>query len=1298
MHDIDPTDATTGLEIAVVGMAGRFPGASTIASFWRNLCEGVESIASFSDEELKAAGVESALLHDPNYVKASAVLDDIELFDAAFFGMNPREADITDPQHRLFLECAWEALESAGYDPHQYQGAIGVYAGVGMSTYASGYPQVHRDFQGTAEDYQLLIGNQKDFLATRVGYKFNLKGPCFTIQTACSTSLVAVHLAVQGLISGDSDIALAGGVSIRVPHKVGYLYQPGGVMSPDGHCRAFDAQAQGTVIGSGVAIVVLKRLEDALADGDCIYAVIKGSAINNDGASKAGYMAPSVEGQIRVIRSAQRIAEVEPDTIGYVETHGTGTSLGDPIEISALRQAFQARTQRKDFCAVGSLKPNIGHLDVAAGVAGLIKTALALKHRQIPPSLHFEHPNPAIDFANSPFYVNTRLSEWKAHGIPRRAGVSAFGIGGTNAHIILEEAPRAEASGPSRPWQLLTLSARSGTALERATENLAGHFRQHPDCDLADAAYTLQIGRHGFSHRRALICRSPEDAVIALETHDPQRMYTAVHDGSDQPVVFMFPGGGAQYVDMGRELYQSEPVFREQLDHCMELLEPRIGFDLRQILYPGAAQAEEAARQLRRTSLALPILFAVEYALARLWMSWGLRPSAMIGHSLGEYVAACLSGVMGLEDALALVTLRGQLFEQLPPGAMLSVPLSEEALLPLLDEQLSLAAINGPSQSVVSGPVDAIERLAARLAAQGVASRRLQIDVAAHSPMLAPILEQFGSFVATLHLQAPAIPYVSNVSGAWITAAEATAPHYWVRHLRQTVRFSDGIHQLAQESYRLFLEVGPGRTLSTFVKQHPDKAAGLIALSSLRHPVDQQPDTAFLMTTLGQLWLAGAAMEWSGLYTHERRRRVPLTTYPFERQRHWLSSSNGGYRRSWAEDNPASKDSATWPEQVPDLCLVGGHDAIVPHGRPILPTTYVAPRQGIEQALAGIWQQVLGIEQVGIHDNFFDLGGDSLQAVQVTAGVCKALAVELLPHSLLQSPTIAGLAQAIAALQTTPRGAGPAMEGHSPLVAIQPGGEKQPLFLVHPVGGGVYIYRDLARSLGPDQPVYGLQAQGFDGQAEPLSRVEDMAARYIDAVYAVQPNGPYLLGGSSFGGIVAFEMAQQLRTRGQEVALLALLDTAAPEQLRAQLADDHEILAVVLGAVPDQPGPHDPDEWLRHYLDQARVAGSVPADCGLPEFRRLLPMLQAHIQAIRCYHPRPYPGPIVFFPAATRDRYNPPGPECGWIGLASGDFEVHEVPGDHNTMNYAPHVGVMAERLSRYLELIADGAVSDLQP
>lgn len=890
-------------EIAIIGMAGRFPGAKSIDEFWHNLRDGVESISFFTDEDLVSSGIDPSVLKDPNYVKAKAVLEDIELFDASFFGFNPREAEIADPQHRLFLECAWKALEDAGYDSETYKGRIGVYGGVSLSTYLLFNIYPSHDLIKSAHVFQISIGNDKDFLPTQVSYKLNLKGPSINVQTACSTSLVAVHLAYQSLLNGESDIALAGGVSIKVPHKAGYLYQEGGIHSPDGHCRAFDAKAQGTVSGNGVGIVVLKRLEDALADGDYIHAVIKGSAINNDGSLKIGYTAPSVDGQTEVIAEAQAMAEVEPDTITYLEAHGTGTVLGDPIEIAALTQAFRASTDKKGFCAIGSVKTNIGHLDMAAGVVGLIKTVLALKHKLIPPSLHFEVPNPQIDFANSPFYVNNTLSEWKANGIPRRAGVSSFGIGGTNAHVILEEAPpvgdqsvgqasrlSARAAGAieqGRRCQMLVLSAKTSSALETATANLAAYLKQHPELNLADVAYTLQVGRRAFNHRRMLVCQNLDDAVKALETLEPQRVLTQFQEPCSRSVVFMFPGQGAQYVNMARELYQTELTFRDQLDCCSELLKPHIGLDLRHVLYPSEEQTEEAAQQLKQTDIAQPALFVIEYALAKLWMSWGICPQAMIGHSIGEYVAACLAGVLSLEEALALVAIRGQLMQQLPDkGAMLSIPLPEQEINPLLGKGLSLAASNAPSLCVVSGSIDAVDALRNQLTKQGVDCRRLHTSHAFHSEMMDSILGQFTEQVKTVNLKRPNIPFVSNVTGSWITAAEATEPSYWTRHLRQTVRFTDGISELLKVPNRILLEVGPGRTLSSLARQHQVDQS--VALCSLRHPQEQHSDLAFLLSTLGRLWLVGVQINWSGFYAQELRHRLPLPTYPFERQRYWI--------------------------------------------------------------------------------------------------------------------------------------------------------------------------------------------------------------------------------------------------------------------------------------------------------------------------------------------------------------------------------------------------------------------------
>lgn len=886
--------STNQSEIAIIGLACRFPGAKNPDEFWRNLRDGVESISFFSDQELESSGVTPALLSDPNYVKAAALLEDARLFDASFFGFNPREAEITDPQHRLFLECVWQALESAGYDAETYKGAVGVYAGAGMNAYFLSHLHPNDEIKESVGDNQIRMGNRIDNLCTRVSYKLNLRGPSLLVQTNCSTSLVAVHLACQSLLIGESDMALAGGVRVGTSQKAGYLYQQGGIVSPDGHCRAFDARAQGMIGGDGAGVVLLKRLGEALADGDSIHAVIKSSAVNNDGSAKIGYTAPGSDGQRRVIAEALAMGGVEPETITYVEAHGTGTDLGDPIEIAALTQAFRAGTEKKGFCAVGSVKTNIGHTDTAAGVAGLIKTVLALKHQQLPPSLHFERPNPKIDFANSPFYVNARLAEWSAAGgqTPRRAGVSSFGIGGTNAHVILEEAPvRRESLVKSRPSHLLVLSAKSGSALETMTANLACHLQPSPGLNLTDVAYTLGVGRGNFSHRRMLVCDGLGDAVTALETSDPQRVFTAHQEAKDRPVVFMFPGQGAQYVQMASELYRVEAAFRHWVDTCAEILQPHLDHrDLRHQLFPNEEQAASAAPQLKQTSIAQPALFVIEYALARLWMEWGLRPEAMIGHSIGEYVAACLAGVFSLEDALALVAARGRLMQQLPGGAMLAVPLPAGEVQGLLKQKknLSLAAINGPSLCVVSGPEDAIDAWQTQLAEQGVDGRRLHTSHAFHSAMMDSILEPFTEQVERLTLKSPQIPYISNLTGTWIKAAEATAPSYWAKHLRQTVRFADGIEELLKEPSRVFLEIGPGQTLGTLAKRHPERTVEQVVLSSLPHAHDRHSDVGFLLNTLGRLWLAGARVDWPAFYAGQSARRVPLPTYPFERQRYWI--------------------------------------------------------------------------------------------------------------------------------------------------------------------------------------------------------------------------------------------------------------------------------------------------------------------------------------------------------------------------------------------------------------------------
>jgi acyl transferase domain-containing protein len=892
--------------IAIVGMAGRFPGANNIAEYWRNLRDGVESITFFSDEELRKAGVEASRLSSPNFVKAKGAIENGDMFDAAFFGFTPREAEIMDPQHRLFMECVWTALEDAGYDPETYKGAIGLYGGEGMNSYLLLNLMSNRDLLDSVGLLQASVQNRGDHLTTHVAYELNLKGPSLTIQTACSTSLVAVHTACQSLLNFECDMALAGGVTITVPLKNGYTYLDGGIYSPDGHCRAFDERAQGTVQGDGVAVVALKRLSDALNDGDTIHAVIKGSAVNNDGSLKVGYTAPGVNGQAEVIAEAHAVSGVNPETITYVETHGTGTALGDPVEVEALTRAFRHGTDAKRFCAIGSVKTNIGHLDAAAGVSGLIKTVLALKHRQIPPSLNFEAENPRIDFANSPFYLNAELSEWKTpNGDPRCAGVSSFGIGGTNAHVVIEEAPEPVSSESKRGWHLLPLAARTSTALDAATINLHSYLQEHPELDLADVAHTLQVGRKKLNHRRVVVCRDLEDAVRALETLDARRVFTSLQEPRNRPVVFLFPGQGAQYPRMGLDLYQAEPIFREHVDECCEILKPHLGFDLRDVLYPSDEAFEEAKEKLNQTYVTQPALFVTEYALASQWMHWGVTPEAMIGHSIGEYVAACLAGVFSLEDALRLIVARGRLIQSLPSGSMLVVSLPEEKLRPMIESRpdLAIAAVNSPSLCTVSGTHEAIDELETELKPQGLMLRRLQTSHAFHSPMMEPILESFVAEVSKARLKPPAMAYLSNVTGQWIKAEDATDPGYYARHIRQTVLFNDGISEIFSNPERLLLEVGPGNALTVLSRHHPLRGAAQVVLSSLRRADEEEADEASMLAVLGRMWLANVNVDWEALSSGERRRRISLPTYPFERQRYWIEAQAGHASR-----NPLRKD------------------------------------------------------------------------------------------------------------------------------------------------------------------------------------------------------------------------------------------------------------------------------------------------------------------------------------------------------------------------------------------------------
>jgi acyl transferase domain-containing protein/acyl carrier protein len=868
-------------KIAIVGMAGRFPEAGDIQEFWKNLCEGKDCISHFSDEQLIVNGVDAQVLADSKYVKSAPVLRNTELFDASFFGITPREAELMDPQQKLFLECCWEALEMSGYDPMTSADPVGVFAGARTNTYLLSLI-THQEILDSTRMFDLGLGNDLGFLSTRISHLLNLQGPSISLQTACSTSLVAVHLACQSILLGECRMALAGGVAVNVPHVAGYMYEDGSVESPDGRCRPFDAGARGTVFGSGAGVVVLKELDDALADGDLIHAVIRGSAINNDGSAKASFTAPGVRGQVRVIKEAFRNAAVAPRSVSYVECHGTGTLLGDALEVRALRKAFGA--ELKDSCALGSVKGNVGHLDAAAGITGLIKAVLSLKHRMLLPSLHFRKANPQIDLSGSGFYVNTTLREWESAG-PRRAGVSAFGVGGTNAHVVLEEASGVTALESGRERHLLVLSARTETALKQMGSALASHLQEHKEQEMEDVAYTLQVGRHRFAWRHSFACVSREEAILELQKSSEWNEEEK-EEGKPE-VVFLFPGQGGQYAAMGRELYQKEAEFRRHLDECSEILHGSLGLDLNRLV--SGENGQKWSGQEGETWLVQPWLMAVEYSLARLWMTWGVRPQAMLGHSLGEYTAACLSGVLDLDEALQLVATRGRLMQEGERGGMLAIPLGGDQVEEMLKgREVSVAAFNGFDHCTVAGREAAIEELEAELKANQIGCQRLRTSQAFHTGLVEPVMERFEREISKIKLRAPKLRFISNVTGDWITDEEAQDAKYWVRQMRAPVQFHKGVGRILEEMGKVLLEVGPGQGLRRLVLRHGEARRSRLILASLA--AGGTGELRHILTTLGRMWESGVDVDWKEFQVGPRR-RTPLPTYPFERKRFWIDPS-----------------------------------------------------------------------------------------------------------------------------------------------------------------------------------------------------------------------------------------------------------------------------------------------------------------------------------------------------------------------------------------------------------------------
>jgi amino acid adenylation domain-containing protein len=1027
--------------IAIVGMSGRFPGARNVEEFWKNVLAGKDTIARFAQDAGKGE----------DYVPARGVLEDAAMFDAEFFGIPPREAERMDPQHRVFLETCAAALEDAGYVSHDYPGSIGLFGGCSLNTYL--LANLCRDRATIDEltanyqvgEFQSLLGNDKDFLTTRAAYKLNLRGPVVSVQSACATSLVAICQASQSLLNYQCDMALAGGVSITFPQKRGHIFQEGSIGSRDGHCRPFDKQASGTVFGHGVGVVVLKRLEDAIKDNDHISAVIRGFAVNNDGAMKAGYMAPGVEGQAGVIALAQAMAGVPVDTITCIEAHGTATPLGDPIEVAALTKAFGAGTKRKGFCALGTAKANVGHLDSAAGVTGVIKTALSLEHKTLPPLAHFEEANPEIDFSQTPFYVNREVKPWHAT-TPRRAGVSAFGVGGVNAHAVLEEAPVPVLHESARERHVLGLSAKTEAALSQAIENLAEHLAVHPETRLDDTAYTLSMGRRAYDHRFALAATSIEQAVASLKAAKP-----APVSKTERKLAFLFSGQSAQFPGMGGDLYRSEPAYREVVDTCSAHLAKSMGRDLRELLYPSDGASDAAAETLQETQIAQPAIFVTELALAALWQTWGIVPQAMTGHSLGEYTAAVLAGVMSREDALALVALRGRLMQSMPRGAMISVPLPEDGLATYLDTNVSIAALNGPNASVLAGTFEAIERVERRLTEQRIAFRRLRTSHAFHSADLDPMLDEFEAAVRAIGLHAPKTPFVSGITGTWITAAQATDPHYWARQCRQPVRFADAVKTLAEDGCNVLLEAGPGETLVTLARQQ--RFAGDIVYAA---SMPRGTQGATIQDALATLWSSGLPVDWKAFYAGERRRRVSLPTYPFARTPHWV-------------EPPARTHAAHEALPLPPVALNPG---------PLeSPMPVVERKLRLQPIVAGVFAELSGIETTPEEADhlFLELGFDSLFLTQATQALQRKFGVKLTFRQIMeQYPTIASLA---AYLDTVL---------HADAFAAEPASQPMPQPVVaathvSPGDGASAMERLLAQQLAAMQAVFAAQVATLQG-------------------------------------------------------------------------------------------------------------------------------------------------------------------------------------------------------------------------
>jgi phthiocerol/phenolphthiocerol synthesis type-I polyketide synthase E len=1244
-------------KIAVIGMACRFPGAKNLNEYWNNLVEGKDTITHFRDEELSKFEINyEELKKNPDYIKARGILEDIDKFDAGFFEMTPKEAAGTDPQQRVWLEIAWEAFENAGCDPFNYPGAIGVFAGGYLNTYLLN--NILRDpvklenyiRLRTTESFQIMTGNDVAYIPTKTAYKFNLKGPAINIQTACSTSLVAISQACQSLFSFESDLCLAGGICIVTPQESGYIYQEGAIPSPDGKCRPFDAKAKGSVFSNGVGIVILKRLEDAIRDHDNIYSLVSGWAVNNDGSNKVSYTAPSIEGQAEVIMMAQAFAGISPEEISYIEAHGTATQLGDPIELAALTKAFSSKTERKQFCGIGSVKSNIGHTDAAAGVASFIKACLATYYKMLPATLHFNEPNPHFDFEKSPFYVQDKLKKWNEDK-PLIMGVSSFGIGGTNAHVILEEPPLVKQKIDNiKLWpEFLPLSAKSGIALKDRIRDFLDYLKKEPNAKLEDIAFTLQNGRNHMQYRSYCVAEKIDEIKL-------NKIYffdiTSCTNLSE--ITFMFPGQGAQYVNMGQTLYKTNDQFKNILDKCFDIVKSETGLILKEILF-STEDIELAEKKLARTDITQMTLFIIEYALAKIYEELGIQPKYLIGHSIGEYTAACISGVFDLDTALKIVIKRGQLMQSMPSGSMLAVKCNKEKLEALNNSKYEIAADNAHELCSISFMTEDIELIKSLLDKNDIGYVPINTSHAFHSSVFDPILKEFGDYVNKFKLNIPVIPFISCLTGEFITPAQAVSYDYWSQQLRCTVLFKKGVSTIKQHEDVLFLEVGPNTHLSSLIRRNTEVSNKNAIVASLGKK-DVIDDRFKIISSLGNLWVNGTELKFERLHLTDQPIKICLPTYPFQRQRYWIDYVPGLLPVN--AENPYTEISS---ERSEKLTIQSSDDSLVEELKDLLCQMTGFIKENLKEDMS--------FEKMGLDSLFLTQLSRSLEKKYMVRVEFRQLTSE---YSSLKelSKLILGksnhlIKQRIADNREVP------IEINN-FVKFQPNGNKPPLVIIH----GQQANNLIQEFIDDEQPFYGYLHPGSDGEKISFKSVNEMAKAYLGQLLRHRPEGPYYLGGFSFGGILAFEMAIQLRNLGQEVPLLALIDSASP-LAREPFRWYNNFFKIIKSNILVPPVI-----WILRIVKLSICKSFIKIKKPVPINLRPFYIIDKYKMLTRTYQPKKFDGDILLFRASQNKssfKY------LGWERFAN-NIKIVNIDGDHlKVIKDKKRVKILFTEIEKYL-------------